>query len=248
MSFGGHQSIFKIRVQPHNPHSVNSQGRFSTRWANTGASLFTPGIGQVEIYISLLQVHGAVPQGQVLFGQSVALRKVRLVDASLHLCSIFHCVWLTALSFCANLPKKTRTFMFNGARPCIIFKFMFRNYKFCAVQQNKTSWRFSSEWMWFVEQKKKWPRALHLSTGLYQCFYTCDTVQCHENNSISCFVEAIVGRKQICVPRKEKRPFFMGIIEIWIQEPNSSGNTEEGLAITNEYALLMALFIFSGLI
>ncbi len=107
MSFGGHQSIFKICVQPHSPHSVNSQGRSSTRWANTGASLFTPGIGQVEIYISLLQVHGAVPQGQVLFGQSIALRKVRLIDASCISAQFFHCVWLTALLFVQIYPKKS---------------------------------------------------------------------------------------------------------------------------------------------
>lgn len=59
---------------------------------------------------------------------------------------------------------------------------------------------------------------------------------------------AIVGRKQICVPTGKRKVFFIGIIEIWIQEPNSSGNSEEGLAITNEHALFMALFIFSGLI
>lgn len=63
-------------------------------------------------------------------------------------------------------------------------------------------------------EREKWPRALYLSTGFYQCFYTCDTVQCHENNSVSCFVEAIVGRKQICVPTKEEKALFMAIIEI----------------------------------
>lgn len=59
---------------------------------------------------------------------------------------------------------------------------------------------------------KKLPRALHLSTGFYQCFYTCNAVQCHENNSVSCFVDAIVVCKQICVPKKML--FYIGIIEI----------------------------------
>lgn len=159
-------------------HSVNSQGRSSTRWANTGASLFTPGIGQVEIYISLLQVHGAEPQGQVLFGQNVALRKVRLIDASLHLCSIFHCVWLTALSLCANLPKKTHTFMFNGARPCIILKFMFHNYKFCAVQlQLQQNILEILKWMnkvcWAGKKMAKGITSIHWSLSMFLHMWHC---------------------------------------------------------------------------
>lgn len=56
-----------------------------------------------------------------------------------------------------------------------------------------------------------------------------------------------VTNKFVYLARKEKH-FFMGIIEILIREQNSSGKSEESLAITNENALLIALFIFSGFI
>jgi len=146
MSFGGHQSIFKICVQPHSPHSVNSQGRFSTRWANTKASIHPWHRAGWNIYLTTAGAWGNTTRSGALWAKSDALRKIRPIDASLLNYSLRD--WQLILFvqiYLKQLNKQKHAFMFNGARPSIIFKLMFHNYKFCAVQPNEKYWRFSSE-------------------------------------------------------------------------------------------------------
>lgn len=207
--FGGHQSIFKICVQPHSPHSVNSQGRFSTRWANTRACIHPWHRAGWNIYLTIAGAWGNTTR-------SGALWTKRCNEKS----STCRCIFASSLNYSLRdwqlilfvqiyLKKKNTHLCLMEQGLALFSNSCFTTTSFALFNKTKKFLGDSQVNKCSRPEQNKNGQGHYIRQLVFINVSTHVTVY-NENNSISHFVDGCHcwSQTNLCTYRKEKSGFY----------------------------------------